>query len=138
MLTSRHQQQQTTCRHAVMGWSRGSEPKRKSAMFRSPAAAGQKGYIVSLVCFVVVAYVLEKYISFLFLYLKADRPTHVYVMGDKHFPWRPVHLYAFPTTPCVCLFAAGGFRRPAQEKPGINSAVCTYFQDEFFWLSIGA
>lgn len=64
-------------------------------------------------------------ILFLFLYLKADRPTHVYVMGDKHFPWRPVHLYAFPTTPCVlCLFAAGGFRRPAQEKPGINSAAC--------------
>ncbi len=37
-------------------------------------------------------------------------------MGDKHFPWRPVHLYAFPTTPCVCLFAAGGFRRPSARE----------------------
>jgi hypothetical protein len=75
---------------------------------------------------------LEKYISFLsFSIYKADRPTHVNVMGDKHFPWRPVYLYAFPTTPCVCLFAAGGFRRPAQENPA-STRLCTYIFKSFF------
>lgn len=87
MLTSRHQQQQTTQQTCSgMGWERLRAQKKIGCVLIAGRCWSKRIYSLSCLFCCSIAYVLEKYISFLsFSIYKADRPTHV-CNGRQTFP----------------------------------------------------
>lgn len=113
--------------------SAAQSPKREeNRLYRSPAAAGQKR-IYSLSCLFCCMCVLEKYISFLSfsIYLRRTGLHSTYVMGDKHFPWRPVYRLCVSDDALYVLFVCCLEYSVDQENPA-STRLCTYFQESFF------